>query len=337
MRRRIVTVPTVLAAAAVAAFGLPVIAPGLVLVDAARARFRLPLVRVYLFTLQYLINDTVEILVAPVYWVAAGLGTRLDSPGSLARHRRLQEWSIELLARRADRLLGLPLEIDDASRSALTPGPAVVISRHASVFDASLPGLVYGRAGFRVRGVIMAEMLADPGFDLLYGRLGSVFIARDDGAAARADIEAMAESMRRNDGPDTAVVLFPEGRLFRPSVRDRALTRLTEVDPDRARRLSDLTRVLPPRPGGLQALLAALPGADVVLLDHRGLDGLGGLGDLVAAVPVDHPVTVTARRFARSSLPQDRAGLTAWLDDRWLELDAALRSPGPPPARPRSG
>ncbi len=313
-----------LAATAVAVAGVPVLVPLLAASDLLRGRRRLPRLRTYLFICQYLVNDSAEIILAPIYWAAAGFGARLDTRASLARHRRLQWWSIELLATRAEQLLGLPVEIDEASAAALTPGPVVVISRHASLFDASLAGLVYGRAGFTVRGVVLAELLADPGFDLIYGRTGSVFIPRDDGPSARASIDAMARSIRRHDGERSAIVIFPEGRLFRPTARDRALARLAERDQDRAERLAGLTNLLPPRPGGLRVLLDATPEADVVLVDHRGLDHLGRVADLADLAPLPDPVTVTARRIARSDVPDDPAEFTAWLDQLWLDLDAEL-------------
>ena len=49
--------------------------------------------RAFLLALQYGVNDSVELLLAPVYWVLAGFGRRLDSPASIARHQRLQWWS----------------------------------------------------------------------------------------------------------------------------------------------------------------------------------------------------------------------------------------------------
>lgn len=324
LKRRAMTIPTVLGATALALAGLPVFVPALAISDLARGRRRLPRLRTYLFVCQYLVNDSAEILLAPIYWVAAGFGSRLDTGPSLARHRRLQWWSLDLLATRAEQLLGLPVEVDEASAAALVPGPVVVISRHASLFDASLAGLVYGRAGFTVRGVVLAELLADPGFDLIYGRTGSVFIPRDDGPSARASIDTMARSIRRHDGEQAAIVIFPEGRLFRPSARDRALARLAERDQERAERLAGLTNLLPPRPGGLRVLLDAIPEADVVLVDHRGLDHLGRMADLADLAPLSDPVTVTARRIARAEVPDEPDEFTAWLDRLWLDLDAEL-------------
>ncbi len=313
-----------LAATAVAVGALPVAVPGLVAVDLLTGRPRLPRLRVYLFVCQYLINDSVEIVAAPILWARAGFGARLDSAPSLRRHRALQWWSVELLARRADRLLGLGIELDGESVAALEPGPVIVVGRHASPFDASLAGVVYGRAGYAVRGVIMAELLTDPGFDLIYGRLGSVFVPRDDGPAARAAIDAMARSVEANDGDRAAVVVFPEGRLFRRATLDRALDRLAGTDPDRAERLAGLTNVLPPRPGGLRILLDAMPAADVVVLDHRGLDRVRSLAELVGVVPSSEPIRLSARRIPRHEIPDDPDASTDWLDDLWLDLDASL-------------
>ena len=184
--------------------------------------------------MQYAVNDSVEILFAGPLWVVAGFGRRLRQPASVRRHERLQAWSLDVLARRAERLLGLRVAVDASTLDVLTPGPVIVLCRHVNLVDASLPSLMYRRLGMRSRGVIMAELLADPGFDLIYGRTGSVFVARDNGAEARLLIQSLA------DGVDatTAVIIFPEGRLFRDEIRHRLLLRLAETSPERSARLS---------------------------------------------------------------------------------------------------
>ena len=85
-KRRVRTIPTMLA---VTVFGLaasPLILVSAAAVDIAKRRFRMPTVRVALFLVQYAINDSIEIVLAPVYWMLAGFGTRLDQPGSRRRH-----------------------------------------------------------------------------------------------------------------------------------------------------------------------------------------------------------------------------------------------------------
>lgn len=313
-----------LGATAIGLVAAPLAIPALAVADLVRIRTRLPSVRVYLFALQYLVNDSVEILAAGPYWLLAGFGTRLRSPTSIERHRRLQQWSTDLLEHRAGQLLGLRIDLppeDLASLVGTRRRPVIVVSRHISLFDAALPGLVAHRAGYTSRGIIMAELLADPGFDLLYGRLGSVFIPRDGGKSSAQTIARMVDGADGN----TAYILFPEGRLFRPDALERSMERLRGSDPERAKRLGDLSAVLPPRPGGLLTLLDALPDADVVVLDHRGLDGHRRLADLIRSAPVDQAITVTVRRIPRPEIPTDPTDRTRWLDDLWLGLDRGLR------------
>lgn len=323
-RRRAQTIPVMLGATALGLAAAPLAIPALAVADLVRMRTRLPSARVYLFTLQYLVNDSVEILAAGPFWVLAAFGTRLRSSASIERHRRLQQWSLDLLERRARQLLGLRIHTSAEDLASLVGQhglrPVIVVSRHISAFDAALPGLVTHRAGYSSRGIIMAELLRDPGFDLIYGRLGSVFIPRDGGETAKRAIARMV------DGADekTAYILFPEGRLFRPDALERSIGRLSATHPERAKRLRGLSSVLPPRPGGLLTLLDALPDADVVVLDHRGLDRYQRLADLTRSAPVDRPITITVRRIGRAEIPSDPAAQIRWLDDLWLGLDRDL-------------
>lgn len=317
--RRARTIPLMLAGTLVGVLASPAILAGAALADLARGRVRLPTVRVVLFLLQYGINDSVEILLAPIYWMLAGFGSRLDRPTSIARHERLQRWSIAVLARRADRLLGLRLEVDDASMAALTPGPVIVLCRHVNVVDASLPTLLFQRLGYRTRGVIMAELLADPGFDLIYGRTGSVFIPRDNGP----DAIAMVREVGRGVDSTTAVVIFPEGRLFQPERLERAKARLGVGNPERAARLDSLRHVLPPRPGGVLALIECMS-ADVVVIAHSGLDQYASFSDLAKAVPLRDRIQVTAWRVPEDQIPSGDAERIAWLDEQWLLVDTSV-------------
>ncbi len=296
----------------------PLIVVGAVVADVVRLRVRLPSVRVAAFLMQYALNDSAEILLAPILWIAAGFGTRLAAPPSVRRHERLQAWSIAVLARRAERLLGIRVDLDEQTASALEPGPVIVLCRHVNIVDASLPALLYQRLGYHTRGVIMAELLADPGFDLIYARTGSVFIARDNGPDARSLVAGLG------NGADsrTALVIFPEGRLFRPDRRQRSLARLRERDPDRARRLEGTTHVVPPRPGGVFALLDACPDADVVFMAHSGLDHYPTFRELARSAPFRDPVRVTAWRVAAADVPTGNDKRMAWLDDHWCRVDA---------------
>ena len=316
-KRRARTVPLMLVTTAALLITSPVVLSVAVVVDLAHLRRRCPTARLLLFAMQYAFNDSAEILLAPLLWLAAGFGTRLDGPASIRRHQRLQAWSLAVMARRAERLLGVRLDVDADTTAALTPGPVIVLCRHVNIIDASIPALLYQRVGYRSRGVIMAEMLADPGFDLVYRRTGSVFIPRDNGPEAVAMLQHLAVGIDRR----TAVVIYPEGRLFRPDLRDRFLTKIAGVDAARARRLHALQHTLPPRPGGVLALLDAIPTADVVVIAHAGLDRFSSFTDLARAAPLAEPIDVTAWRIRASEIPRDLSARIAWLDEQWLRVD----------------
>jgi 1-acyl-sn-glycerol-3-phosphate acyltransferase len=316
-KRRATTIPTMLGVTVAALVALPVVVPILIGVDLLRGRRHLPALRVYLFLTQYACNDSAEILLAPVYWLLAGAGTRLHSAASIDRHERLQRWSIVLLARRARQLLGIRLEIDDTAAAAFEPAPAIVMCRHVNLFDASLPALLYEGTGYHVRSVIMAELLADPGFDLLYGRLGSVFVPRDNGPRARDAIGKLGATLDRS----TIAVIFPEGRLYRPELLSHIQAKLTHSDAGRAKYVAGLRHVLPVRPGGVSALLESAPDADVVVVAHVGLDDYPDFRTLARHVPLAKPIQVAAWRIARSQIPADPDARLRWLDETWQDVD----------------
>jgi 1-acyl-sn-glycerol-3-phosphate acyltransferase len=314
------TIPAMLAATIAALAVVPLAVPLLALIDFVKGRRRMPLLRVYGFVLQYLINDCVEILLAGPLWLLSRFGESSDSQRSCRRHAQLQAWSIRTLARRAQQLLGIRVSIDAASDDQLGRGPAIVISRHVHLFDSSLPSLLYQRRGCLARGVIMAELLVDPGFDLVYQRTGSVFIVRDGAPDTAQRVTPVGEGLDER----TVAVIFPEGRLFRPALLARGLERLATTNPLRAERLSGLSHLLPPRTAGLLALTKAAPTADLVVINHFGFDAVPSIWTLSTDAPLDLTITVTATRYARPQIPSRDAEFIEWLDAIWCEMDSEL-------------
>ena len=300
-RRRALTIPIMLGATTMALVMSPLLAPIVVVIDLSRGHRKLPLLRGYAFLSQYGVNDSVEILLAGPLWLRANFGRSLDSRSSQRRHAKLQAWSIGLLARRTKQLLGIEIEVagDDIGE-----GPAIVLCRHVSLLDASLPSLMYQERGVHSRGVVMAELLADPGFDLLYQRTGSTFVIRDGSAEGFDNLERLAGSL----DDSSVAVIFPEGRLFRPEALASRLGRLSERSPERYQRLRTLKHSLPPRPGGFLALMAGAPSVDVVVVNHQGLEAFPRITDVLRNAPCGLKVAVSVRRYPRSSLPLGQDG-----------------------------
>jgi 1-acyl-sn-glycerol-3-phosphate acyltransferase len=311
-----------LAGTAIACLATPIALPVLAISDLWHGRAHAPSARVYLVAVQYLVNDSIEIVAAPALWIAGGFGTNLQRPASIARHEALQRWSLRTLQRRARQLLDVRLVVDGGE--ALEPGPVIVLSRHVHAADAALPSYLYlVERRWHVRGLMTAELLADPGFDLIYQRTGHVFIDRFHPTAARARIRQLAARLDVR----TALVIFPEGRLYRSELRARCLARLAQKQPQRAHQLAGLRYLLPPRPHGVLQLLEAAPDADVIVIAHTGLENIPSLKHLLRrGLPPSISVRVNIRRIPRRQIPTDPDAQIRWLDETWNQLDDTLHT-----------
>jgi hypothetical protein len=125
----------------------------------------------------------------------------------------------------------------------------------------------------------------------------------------------------------------PKAVSFAPTASNGPRRGLPVTNPERAARLDSLNHVLPPRPGGVLALLGSIP-ADVVVIAHTGLDQYASFADLARAVPLRNPIHVTARRIPRDQIPDGDAERIAWLDEQWLLVDGWItRQPVNDPER----
>lgn len=322
--RRVLTVPLWLAAFAFVVAALPVLLPLMIALDVATDR-RLPRTRLVLFAVVYLACEAIGIVAALLLWPT----TFGDRARMLHVHRWVQDrWAGALLGA-GRHLFGLHLVVE--GEDALQPGPFLLLSRHSSIADTLLPAVLVGwRYGVALRWVIKRELLVDPCLDLFGQRLPNVFVRRGSGEATRelAAIRALASDL----GPRDGVLIYPEGTRFTPRARERAHAAVTRSDAARAARIAGLRHVLPPRLGGVLALLDACPGADVVLLAHTGFDGVSHVADLWRGGLLGRMVHVRFRRIPAAAIPPDAAGRVRWLDQEWAWLDDWVAGSAAPPA-----
>jgi 1-acyl-sn-glycerol-3-phosphate acyltransferase len=156
-----------------------------------------------------------------------------------------------------------------------------------------------------------------PSLDIFGHRLPNHFVDRS-GADTEGEL-ARLQQLAAEMGPDEGLVIFPEGTRFSAEKRERAINRVERTDPVLAARMRRLRHVMPPRAGGTAALLAGAPDADLVLFLHHGMEGLREVRDVVALVPLDRPITITARRIPRSEVDEENLG--DWLLDLWEGVD----------------
>ena len=318
IRRRLRTIPPPVVALVLVTALLPVLLVGGLVIDAVRrVASGVPptAARLVLFLWVYLAAEVVGLAALAGLWVASLAGRRrawLDD----VTWRVQQLWAGVLFG--AVRVL-FSLRLEVAGDDAVVPGPVIVLIRHASIVDNLLPAnLVALPHQIRLRYVLKRELLADPCLDVAGRRLPNYFVRRGTGEAEEVErVRALARGLASNDG----VLIYPEGTRFTPERRARAIARIAEHDPNLAVRAERLRHLLPPRLGGVGALLDGAPDADVVVIAHHGFDGLRSISNIWRGGLVGLLVRVRVARVPRSTVPEAGAARTDWLYDLWQDVD----------------
>jgi len=196
--------------------------------------------------------------------------------------------------------------------------PVIVLSRHTSLVDTLLPLLLL--EGSALRYVLKRELLWDPCLDVVGQRLPNAFVQRGgDTQAQLAKLGALASGL----APAEGVVIFPEGTRFTPEKRSQVLAGLERKgETELHSRASVLRHLLPPRWAGAQALLAACPAADVVLIGHTGLEGTQTLASFWRGHLIGRELRVRIERVPAEQVPRSPEGVQAFLWEAWRSMDA---------------
>lgn len=283
----------------------------------------------------FLTAELVGVAVAALIWVRHVVQPGRDPDRFLEDNYRLQRaWASTLLSA-SQRVLGLRFTVEGDQEAAA--GPVLVLMRHTSIVDTLLPVVFLGaRHGLRLRYVLKTELSIDPCLDIVGHRLPNCFVDRAGDTAREVELVGrLADDLSPRDG----VLIYPEGTRFTPRRQVRARERLAERDPDLYARALELRHVLPPRPGGTLALLEhGLPGADVVIVAHTGLERLVRMHDVLSGELVGAQVRVRMWRIPGDEVPVDREARVRWLFDRWAGVDAFVAevAPSVPPPSPPS-
>jgi 1-acyl-sn-glycerol-3-phosphate acyltransferase len=328
--RRIVLAPlAVVIAVAVAALSplLAVLTLAFELLGRTRRR-RMRGLRLLVFAVIWLAAETSALFMCLGLWIASGFGGRLRTEPYQTRHYAIMRWFLDLVFAGAARTLGLRVEVDEPEadaqeQAARLTRPIIVLSRHAGPGDSFLLVhhllSVYGR---RPRVVMKATMQLDPGVDVVTNRVPNVFIQPKQ--VGEKLFTEQIERLARGLDQAGALVIFPEGGNWTPGRWQRGIRRLERAGRrDLAARARQMPNLLPPRPGGALAAIAACPDADVIFVAHAGLDRLVSVADIWRNLPIHEVVRAKWWRVPVDQVPRS-AGHEAqvlWLYEWWKRLD----------------
>ena len=203
--------------------------------------------------------------------------------------------------------------------STVGQGPAMVISRHVSSADSLIPTKFISKIQKRpLRFIMKRELLWDPCLDIVGHRLPNVFVDRKDRDDAITQIQSLTEGLSTDEG----IVLFPEGTRFTPKRQLSIRESLKRRDDTQALRFAEsLQHTLPPRPAGFTALLDAVPGCDLILCAHSGLEVVHDISALLSGELVGKKISIHFWRVNAKDIPNEVDARVAWLNQTWSAMD----------------
>lgn len=296
----------------------PVLLLGALLVDLVLLAIRRkPMmgVRLLAFAWVFLVGELRGIVVLLAIWI-----------GSLGRDTHRRRFRVYRLRQRwmgghlgaVRRLFRLHFEVEGLEDVA--PGPVVILMRHASIIDNTMPDALIGtRHDMGLRFVLKRELRMLATIDFGGGLVPTAFVARGSGDTAR-ELELLRQ-LPIGMGEDEGLLIYPEGTRYTPEKLARAQEIIRERQPHVAPFADRVRHTLPPRLGGPLAVLEAARGTDVCFCGHVGLDGFEYIRDIWAGGLVGNVVKVRFWRHPASEVPADHDEQVRWLYERWLVLD----------------
>jgi 1-acyl-sn-glycerol-3-phosphate acyltransferase len=331
LMRRLALVPLVIVIAASLIISTPLVALLSVAFNLVRQRTRpgraprSRALRVACLALAWSVGETVALTVLLCLWIASGFGGRLRTESYQARHYGVMKWFLALIYRAAQRACGLKVSVTGPADALDADGhPVIVLCRHAGPGDSlMLVHHLLTACGRRPRVVMKATLQWDPSLDIVANRVPNAFLrhaTRTGRSGATAQVRRLAVGLEAGD----ALVIFPEGGNWTPLRRRRAIDRLRRRGHEElAVRSAAMPNVLPPRPAGAFAALAACPDADVIFVAHTGLDRLVSVRDVWRSLLADMEVQAQWWRVPSAAVPRTAGheAQVAWLYDWWERVD----------------
>ncbi len=317
MWRRMMTIPTYVLLWVLLTALAPLWIPVMFLVGIFR-RCSFVILRLLMFSWAYLATELVGLI--------AAAGIYLITPGNAERREdlffRLECWWGNAMFEWLCLFLSLSTSIEGDEQ--ILPGPVLVFIRHASIIDTLLPvALISNATGLQLRYVFKRELLIDPCLDVAGHASHYYFIDRGGSTDEElANIRKLGENLG-----EQGVLLYPEGTRFTERKKRIAIERLAKTHPELVSLAESFQHCLPPKPGAALTLLDTAPDADVLIVAHRGLEGMAEVTDLLSGAVVGKKVQIRIWRINAADIPKGDDRLR-WLFDWWKRVDDFVHAAG---------
>lgn len=319
--RRLRTIPLEALAFVLVTLLLPLLVLGAALVDLTLWILRRKPwvgVRLALFLWWFLLGEMRALVTISWIWLSNGGPFRGDSERRRLGIYNLRVWWCRHHLAGIRSLFGLKFEIDGLEQAG--PGPAVVMIRHASIIDNTVPdALIAHEHGLGLRFVIKRELQSIPVIDIGGRWCPTNFVRRGSGDTG-AEVERLVR-LTEDLGAGEGILIYPEGTRFTDAKLIRAKEKIAESQPEISPRANRLKNLLPPRLGGPLALLEESAGTDVVFCGHVGFDGFERISDIWAGELVGKTIAVTVWRCPAAEIPAGREERIEWLYGNWQRMD----------------
>jgi 1-acyl-sn-glycerol-3-phosphate acyltransferase len=285
---------------------------------------RIRVTRLALLAALYLGLNAALLTGCGVLFLRHPVAARRDRDRWESAHTLLLGRALGTLRSAAGPLLGFAVTLEEPPDIArLSAGPLLALARHAGPGDSfTLVELLISHYGRQPRIVLKETLQWDPGLDVVLNRLSACFLPAR--AAAGQDLPGELARLARGLHGRDAMLIFPEGRNWTPVRYRRAVARLRRrALPQAVADAISNPHVLPPRPAGVQAVLAARPDLDVVVVAHTGLEDLVSASLLWDALPLRaRPMRVRWWFEPAATIPGDADGRYQWLRLHWAIVDS---------------
>jgi 1-acyl-sn-glycerol-3-phosphate acyltransferase len=263
----------------------------------------------------YLAAEFVGILALAGAWLFAGFGPKRSERLSHQTAAIQQSWAGFLLWA-VQHIYRVEVQVEGQEQVA--PGPILVFIRHSSMVDTMLPvAFISKQQNILLRYVLKRELLWDPCIDIAGQRLRNYFVDRQSANREEefAQIAALAKGMSTSEG----TIIYPEGTRFSTKKLGGIQEKLRGT-PD-GEWAQQLHCTLPPKLGGVQALLEAAPEADIIFMAHYGLELASHWSSVWQGALLDQTISLKFWRVSRAQVPIDKEQRKHWVHQHWLALD----------------